>query len=94
LYESTENQLLFKITYVSKGLFFNKAKDLPFSLTKIKRIWTVHCGHDHIWHTHRPTWPNTNNWPRTPTEDSSDFADELWKRNMLGLLPTESSTIH
>jgi hypothetical protein len=76
---------------------------------KKKRIWPVHCGelaenrykctniimeHDHIGHIHRPTWPNANNRPHTPTEDGSNFDEELQKSNMLGLSPTESSAIH
>jgi hypothetical protein len=35
-----------------------------------------------------------NKRPHTPTEDSSDFDNELRKGNMLGLPPTEPSVFH
>lgn len=48
--------------------------------------------HDHIGHHHRPTWPHANSRSHTQTRDSSDSNEELRKRTMLELAPTESST--
>jgi hypothetical protein len=70
---------------------------LPFLLIKQKRVGQLIRGklaknrykctnvvmeHDHIGHHLRPTWPHANSRPHMPTKDSSDFDNELRKRDM------------